>query len=239
MAKKIELTAQLIKNFAKKSTNRQHYVVSRILIVCEGEKTEPNYFKAFHQFNNGIFVVDLDFDGGGVNTIQVVDIALKLKKKAEKKHNPYDAVWAVFDRDSFKPVKFNAAISKAEANQISCAWSNEAFELWYLLHFEYRNTPMSRCEYWDTIARHINQSPLYKKKKAYKYKKNDENHYVEMGYYGDVETAIRNAKRLNELWENDTHYARHNPRTLVYKLVCQLLGKDKRFNQFIKSKMGE
>lgn len=237
MARKIQLTAQLAKKFSRRTRQtKPRYIESRILIVCEGEKTEPNYFKTFHKSNNGIFVVDLEFAGGGVNTIQVVDEAIRRKAIADKRKMPFDAVWAVFDRDSFKAAKFNAAIEKATANDISCAWSNEAFELWYLLHFEYRNTGMSRSEYLGAIAQHINNSPLYKKKCSYKYVKNDEWHFREMTTYGSLETAIENAKRLDALY-NDTKYAEHNPRTLVYKLVEQLMGRDKEFNDSIIEKL--
>lgn len=237
MAKKIQLTDELSDKFSKKSRKpTPRCVECRILIVCEGEKTEPNYFKSFNKRNNGVFVVDLDFAGGGINTIQVVDEAIRLKGKSEKKDQPYDIVWAVFDRDSFKADKFNAAIAKANAHGVKCAWSNEAFELWYLLHFEYRNTPMSRKDYQGRIEQHINASPLFKKKKAYQYKKNDKAHYDEMCKYGNINNALDNAEKLDALYDN-TRYATHNPRTLVYKLVCQLLGRDKDFNKTIQEKI--
>lgn len=237
MARKIELTPTLANKFAAKRKNRVSRVIeSRILIVCEGEKTEPNYFKALKGSNNGVFVVNLELAGGGINTIQVVDEAIRLKDKAENVQLPYDAVWAVFDRDSFVPSKFNAAIVKATAHDIQCAWSNEAFELWYLLHFEFRNTPMSRKEYSNAIEEHINHSPAYKKKKVYQYVKNSPEHYNEMKTYGNIDTAIKNAERLDALY-SDSRYANHNPRTRVHKLLCQLLGMDKVFNQKIISKL--
>lgn len=237
MANKIKLTDALVRKFGHPTKPRTtRYIESRILIVCEGEKTEPNYFMAFDRSDNGVFVVDLSFGGGGVNTVQVVDEAIRLKTKAEQKRQPYDVVWAVFDRDSFKAVKFNSAISKAEAHGVSCAWSNEAFELWYLLHFEFRNTGMSRQEYCGCIERHINDSPLYKKKKPYKYKKNHEAHYEEMTTYGSLDIAIANAERLDGLYD-DQAFANHNPRTLVYKLVRQLLGRDETFNTAMQTRL--
>ncbi len=237
MAQKIILTEELSKKFSKRARMpKPRYIECRILIVCEGEKTEPKYFKSFNKKNNGVFVVDLSISGGGINTIQVVDEAIRLKEIADKKNLPYDVVWAVFDRDSFKADKFNAAITKASAYNVQCAWSNEAFELWYLLHFEYRNTPMSRKEYQGRIEYHINNSPLYKKKKAYKYKKNEESHFDDMCKFGNIENAINNAERLSKLF-NDEKYATHNPNTQVFKLVRQLLGRDKEFNDFIKSRV--
>ena len=41
---------------------------------------------------------------------------------------------------------------KAENNNINVAWSNEAFELWYLYHFHNRTTQMSRNDYKKAIS---------------------------------------------------------------------------------------
>jgi hypothetical protein len=64
-----------------------------------------------------------------------------------------DRLWVVFDRDSFSPNDFNNAVHRCQNVKpvIGCAWSNEAFELWYLLHFHYYNNGMSRKDYQDAI----------------------------------------------------------------------------------------
>lgn len=91
------------------------YIRCRVLIVCEGEKTEPNYFRSFNMMKNSSgLVYEINCDGGGINTMQVVDKAIELKDKAERQGNPYDTVWSVFDRDSFKAADFDNAIAKAE-----------------------------------------------------------------------------------------------------------------------------
>lgn len=131
-----------------------HYIHCRILIICEGEKTEPNYFKSFQLIkNSSSFVFDITTDGGGINTLDVVKEAIRLRDEAEKNGKPFDSVWAVFDRDSFDPNKFDDAINKASQKGINCAWSNEAFELWYVYHFDNRSTPMSRKDYKGIIER--------------------------------------------------------------------------------------
>ena len=81
--------------------------------------------------NQSDLVYEIKSEGGRINTVDVVNLAIQLRDKAKKEGNPYDSVWAVFDKDSFPDDKFNQAIKKAEANGIGCAWSNEAFELWY------------------------------------------------------------------------------------------------------------
>jgi hypothetical protein len=236
MARKIKIdNAELKRRAYKESVRKPKKVVCRILIVCEGEKTEPNYFKAFDKRRNGLIVYELSFDGGGISTTKVVDEAIRLRDKTKQ---PFDRVWAVFDKDSFPDAKFNAAILKAQSNDIGCAWSNEAFELWYLLHFVDRTTGMKREEYEREISRHVNNSPHYKGKKPYSYAKNDPANHAIVTQYGDQSTAIKRAKAL-EASRDDRQYAKHNPCTTVYKLVEQLMGQDDELNNELITNVNE
>ena len=234
MAGKIQLDENLQKRFAPQSkTKETRPLVAYFLIVCEGAKTEPNYFKAFPK-KVGKYVYDISFDGGGINTRKVVDKAISLRDKSRQK---YDRVWAVFDKDGFPANDFNSAILKAEANNIHCAWSNEAFELWYLLHFHNRNTAMKRDEYQTAIEKAINdkQRKLGKKAKPFKYKKNDEMMYDTLMDLGDQASAIRFAKKLAE--NNDgEQFANYNPQTMVFKLVEELNGDSAELNAELKKK---
>jgi hypothetical protein len=220
-----------LKRFAKSSKkNKPREVKVFFLIVCEGEKTEPNYFKKFKgQFGNVIFEVDCE--GKGYNTLQVVEQAIKIR---DKNPNKYNRVWAVFDKDSFPDNKFNAAILKAKSNNICCAWSNQAFELWYLLHFLNRTTGMERTEYQKAIENEINQK-WKNKKKPFKYKKNAIDMYDVLQQYGNQDQAIKWAQNLSETYDNEK-FATHNPRTQVYELVLQLNGKDIKLNEEIKQR---
>lgn len=228
MARVIKIDNALEKRFShKKSNPKPREIVIHFLIVCEGEKTEPNYFKAFPK-KIGKVIYDIEFEGGGISTIKVVEKAIELRDKSIQK---YDSVWAVFDRDSFKSESFNNAIKKAEANDIKCAWSNEAFELWYLLHFHNRVTAMCRDEYEMAIEKVINEK-LGKKKKKFKYAKNDPNMFSLLQEIGNQNLAIKWAEELEKA-NNDKNYANHNPSTTAYKLVEELIGESEGFNQII------
>jgi hypothetical protein len=128
------------------------------------------------------------------------------------------------------------AINKASQNEIECAWSNEAFELWYLYHFQNRVTAMSRDEYKKAISNSVNNSNKYKLKKPYVYAKNNSENYDVMTKYGSQDNAIKFAKAKSKEF-HDQCYAKHNPCTMVYKLVCQLIGKDEELNQELKQKI--
>lgn len=235
-ANKIKIDNAILKRYQKQSTRRKKRIIlCNILIVCEGTETEPKYFAAFRKFNRGTVVYNLEIEGRGENTIQVVDRAIELRDKNKGTEREYDRVWAVFDKDDFDK-NFNKAINKAESNNISCAWSNEAFELWYLYHFLNRITAMSRDEYKKSISKAVNRSPLYKSKEPYEYKKNDEQNYEIMNKYGSQKEAINNAMSQS-LYYSDKCYAKHNPCTMVYKLVLQLIGEDSELNEELKNKI--
>lgn len=115
-AKKIKIDNASFK--FKKQTQRREQKVIRcsVLIVCEGTKTEPNYFDAFAHKQQGIIVYDIEVKGLGRGTKDVVEKAIALKNK-----NNYDRVWAVFDKDEFPAKDFNEAIALGNKNGIEVA----------------------------------------------------------------------------------------------------------------------
>lgn len=231
-ANRIKLEPALERRYARQAKRRQtRQIVCKILIVCEGTKTEPNYFEAFKKFNRGTNVYDIEVKGLGANTTSVVDKAIDLKNKGN-----YDRVWAVFDKDSFSDDKFNNAIIKAEKNGICCAWSNEAFELWYLYHFVNRTTGMGRTDYKTAISDAVNKAPNFKAKTKYVYSKNDVRNFEIMTKFGSMDNAIKFAEAQSREYTNQ-RYATHNPCTMVFKLVRQLIGKDETLNEEIKNKI--
>jgi hypothetical protein len=174
------------------------------LIFCEGEKTEKNYFEAFRR---GARVEDFLVLGTGMNTKSIVEYAVRLCKSDD--YAVYDEVWCVFDKDSFTFEQFNTAIQKAQAKNIHVAYSNEAFELWYLLHFRYSDAPAPRTTYKKELSKYLGTE----------YQKNDLNMYQTLLPLQTI--AIRNAKKLEQIHVSNSP-AEHNPVTLVYKLVESL-----------------
>lgn len=173
----------------------------RILIVCEGATTEPNYFNGFRANTN---IYELDIRGIGYNTASLVRNAVLLKGKDD-----YDQVWCVFDRDSFPAQDFNAAFEIARHNDIEIAYSNEAFELWYLLHFHYYDAAIPRREYRVKLTELL----------GHKYEKNSETIYDEL--LSRQAAAIRNAEKLYSSYTS-CQPERDNPSTTVHRLVKAL-----------------
>ena len=186
------------------------------LIVCEGEKTEPNYFRAF--IERWSEVKEVNVKGWGCSTCQLIIEAKKLREKLERERMvPFDRVWLVFDKDEFKD--FNKAIADAKKEGMNCAWSNQAFELWYVLHFQYLDTGVDRKQYIEMIEDKVRKAS---KSKTFKYKKNDEGFYQILQAHGEEEQAIKRARKLRENMGKKKNYAAHNPRTEVDLLVDEL-----------------
>ena len=109
-----------------------------ILIVCEGENTEPSYFNQFRLSSAVIKSV-----GEGYNTTSLVNRAIQLSQE-----DKYDQVWCVFDKDDFNEGDFNAAIQTAQNQGFGVAYSNQAFEYWLILHFyDHQGGGMHRNDY--------------------------------------------------------------------------------------------
>lgn len=189
--------------------NRKVKTKRWFLIVCEGEKTEPNYFRRFPVDTN---VIKLDIKGEGKNTKSLVEKAIELKNDTE--YDEKDRFWCVFDRDKNPKnpndsQNFNSAITLARNNGIEVAYSNDAFELWYLLHFNYYNTAISRKDYQNMLTKLL----------GHEYKKNSEMIYEELK--DKQQDAIKHAKRLLQEYDRPNPET-DNPSTTVHLLVEEL-----------------
>ncbi len=180
--------------------------IERFLIVCEGEQTEPNYFRSFRVPANV-----LDVRGMGDNTVNLVKRAIELRDAVQGTGQAYDQIWCVFDRDSFPAKHFNAALQLAKNNAISVTFSNsnEAFEIWYLLHFAYHDAGISRQAYKDKLTELLGHT----------YEKNSRTIYDDL--YSRQPDALRNAEKLHKGYK-PSRPEQNNPCTTVYQLVEQL-----------------
>lgn len=182
-------------------------VKQSFLIICEGENTEPDYFNAFRLTSANIKAI-----GQGISTIGLVQKAIRIKEDERRKGNSYDQYWVVFDKDDFPNNDFNNAIALAENNGIKVAYSNQAFELWFLLHYNLVQGAMHRNQYASKLNEHLDFA--YTKERgigALMYqvllpKQND---------------AIRNAHNILQQW-NGVSPAQAESSTKVHLLVEEL-----------------
>jgi hypothetical protein len=184
-------------------TNRE--LRTRVLVVCEGTKTEPLYFRGFPLAD----VIDYKVVGSGSNTLSVVQDAIGHRDQAIRAERPFNEVWCVFDRDSFKAERFNRACQLARDSRVRIAVTHEAFELWYLLHFHFNDAAISRATYADRLSDQL----------GFRYRKNNPDMYAHL--LSRQPDAIRNAKTLLTRYRPWNPEA-HNPSTNVHQLVERL-----------------
>jgi hypothetical protein len=194
-------------NFARPKENSKATRKS-LLIVCEGARTEPSYFNSFR------LPKVVEIKGVGKNTLSVVEDAVRLSTEQR-----YDEVWCVFDRDSFQPPRISAAFKLAEKNNIRVAFSNESFELWYLLHYSYMDSAITRKQYCDKLSEYMKCD----------YVKNDPKMYdLLITSQSDAIKRARKLDKLHPLIPGKEHLS--IPTTSVYKLVEELNKLLKKYN---------
>lgn len=234
MARKVKIPNHIQKRLESQDSKRKRNLKSKrkyFLIVCEGTKTEPNYFESLKKdLPKGVLTsCRIDIEGTGRNTMSLVNESITIKERLENQTSlSIDKIWVVFDRDSFESDHFNDAINfcKNQSPEIGCAWTNEAFELWYLLHFHFYNTAINRDLYQKLIEGNL--KPILGNQ--YEYQKNSIEMYNILQEHGNIKLAIKYATKLEAEFIGKTDYANHNPCTKVHHLVAELFGLEKILN---------
>lgn len=161
------------KQLERKLGRRASY--DRILIVSEGSKTEPNYFKeirAAHRLHTAN--VEVQPSGLGTEPIQVVQYAKSLFESGDRhkqiQARAFEKVYAVFDRDDhrtyFDALRLAESLDRklrndnAQPVHFQAIASVPSFELWLLLHFEDIHAPLHRDEVMRRLKHNL---PGYEK----------------------------------------------------------------------------
>ena len=123
-------------------------VKKTFLIVCEGVNTEPEYFNAFRLTSATVKAI-----GKGLGTMSLVREAISVREQEKQKGKSFNFCWVVFDKDDYPD--FDEAIELAKKNGFEVAYSNQAFELWFLLHFKKYSGKLHRREYPKLLEKHL------------------------------------------------------------------------------------
>lgn len=197
-----------IKSFRRSAASRDPY--DRVLIVCEGQKTEPAYFKELRKYFrlNPVNVVIAD-RGCGLDPKRLVEYAIEEFNKSRD----FDHVYCVFDRD--KHPSFDEALNKIRSTTLKKATiraitSTPCFELWLLLHFKYTTRPFGSAGNDSNCALVVSDL----KNHIPNYEKGNSNIFSTVS--DKLDTAVKNAKQLAEYHKTS---GTSNPSTDVYLLV--------------------
>ncbi|MGA2654562.1 MAG: RloB family protein [Gammaproteobacteria bacterium] len=209
-----KIKEKTLKQLQRKISQRSSYDV--VLIVCEGEKTEPYYLREFCddlKLNNA----NIKILRAGADPKKIVEMAIKEFNKT----NDYDCVYCVFDKDEHpqydKALKRITSLRENKKNSIPihAITSVPCFEYWLLLHFEdstrpYLGTRQSKSA-GEQVVRDL-------KKYIKDYKKGHENIFGKTK--SKLKIAIKRAKKNNI---QQTKNRTDNPSTRVHELIEYLM----------------
>lgn len=176
----------------------------RIVLSCEGNVTEIQYFRHFENMRDDVYIKFLNNRRHKSAPVFVVD-ALK-KYLIEEPLMGADEAWAVIDYDERPAQMIQSVIDalKDIGKNVHLALSNPNFEFWLLLHFEDGTGVQTKKECNAKIAKYISN-----------YDKS-----IPEKVFAHIEKAIDRAeaidKRSNTLWPQKSG-------TTVYKLVKLLM----------------
>jgi hypothetical protein len=198
--------------YRRRGPSRDPYDV--ILIVCEGAKTEPNYFEGLRTRHRLSSVNVRIVHPPATDPMSLVNRAIEELDRDRE----LDRVYCVFDRDGHQ--NFEAAVrTAADCNhgrngKLVVVASIPCFEIWILLHHRYTTAPFmsaggrSACE---RLVREVQQH-------YGGYAKGRDGVFAELE--GRLPQALDNARKL-EAHNNASNS--WNPSTRIHHLVRYLM----------------
>lgn len=164
---------QAARDLRRRAATRQP--IDRLLIVCEGEKTEPHYLYEIRvELRLSTANVQVRRGAFGTDPLSLVEYAehLFLKGDLDAGIEPgaFDHVYIVFDRDEHatyhqalgKAASLNGRLTNDEKQRVAveAVVSVPCFEVWLLLHFQDVQAPIHRDEALHRLRVHL---PEYQK----------------------------------------------------------------------------
>lgn len=125
----------------------------RLLVVTEGNVTEPQYVERLHQTLRGTGVaVSVKTVGMGRDPVAVVRKSAELRDRAVKQKKAYDRCVCLVDVDTH--ASLSAAVALAKREGIDLVVSNLKFEVWLLWHVTEIRGSRSSHELDGLMAKH-------------------------------------------------------------------------------------
>ncbi|WP_193754385.1 RloB family protein [Pseudomonas parafulva] len=185
----------------------------RYLIVCEGSKTEPNYFRELrHDLRIRTATIEICGEECGSDPVSVYEYAVAVAKN--EKGAKFDAVYCVIDKDDHKNLSEALAKIEAEGDGFLAVLSYPCFEYWLLLHYV-----LHRGAFVKTANKSIGGVVISElKKHDAGYCKGSKGTWVR--YKSMLPTAIRNSIEMRKVADRSGNL---NPSTNMHELVELLM----------------
>jgi hypothetical protein len=186
-----------------------------ILIVCEGQ-TEKLYFESFPVLGMKVHAIEL----GGQSKLKLIESTQDIIKRTDL---VYDDIWCVFDMDVKRGASefadFDNSIDKGKKLGYHIAYSNDSFELWFYLHFEYTDAEHLRGFFYDELGKKLGINYVRDGKK-YDFCLKVYSVLLEEEGSSQNKAIVRAEKLFRRV--ADLPYHQQNPVTKVFELVKEL-----------------
>jgi hypothetical protein len=194
-------------SYARRGPVREAY--DYVLIVCEGEKTEPNYLhglRSEYRLSSANIVV---LSPDGTDPVTIVQTA------EAKLEEGYDRIFCVFDRNGH--ANFQAALNRVAAGngKIIAVPSWPCFEFWLLLHFKYTAAAFQAGGGLSSCERALRELKVH----FPAYAKGHRAVFADL--HSRLPQALEHAKRLAA---DNRKTGSQNPSTTMHDLVEYLIG---------------
>lgn len=181
-----------------------------ILIICEGERTEPDYLNALKRegWVREQAAIDLRVESGRGRSSpsELVNRAINARDDDALRGGELDEVWCVFDvEDPRSNPRLPDIVKEAERRGIKLAISNPCFEVWLILHFRDHTS-------WIDVHNAIERRRELDDSKG---KEVDPKKYMQC-----VRDAVERARALDDRHRlSGTRFPDNNPSSGMYLLI--------------------
>lgn len=239
-----------------KDDSRMEDSIATYIIFCEDENSEPIYFESLQIDRKLKINIVPNQNKGKLNLYNTIKKCFQdglmevVNGKYKLKEGVTENIWCVYDRDledkdltrirDIDDLSFTTAISAANDAGLNVAWSNDAFELWVLLHFDTLETGnrvhrdiiyhrlteiFKRIPIQSVELSSITSTEYFFYKWHLKTKNNFKTHVLPL-LKERTNVALEKAKALEALYTTDVPNHDRNPCTMVHHLVQELLAFD-------------
>lgn len=201
--------ARDLRQLRRRQPRRTPY--ARVLIVCEGSKTEPNYFRELRD-DLKLNTAYIEVDGDSASSPRSVVTHAQRRYRADRE---FDRVYCIFDKDhhtTYEEAK--SAIDRARPPGVFYAITSiPCFEFWLLLHFIMTTKPFAQLGERSPADCVIDEL----KKHLRNYTKGQQKIYTQVKE--ETDKAMRHAEQANRQAEQN---GTDNPSTLIPTLIQYL-----------------
>lgn len=195
----------------KRKRSKQTLTPRKQYLICTEGKSEAIYF-AHYKSSTGPVIIALDKSDHKISLVKKAIEERNSRIQAGEFDAELDEVWVVLDRDAdpsnrLDKSHFNQALNLAEKNNIFIAYSNDAFELWLILHYQDLWASTHREQLFKILSKH----------RGKKYEKTQD-------LYREIKSSRPKAiQRAESLLKTKQRPENANPSTTVHKLVIKLI----------------